>query len=209
MTEIPMEEPENHEKHGLPRVKRAKKPDHQRGAWGEDFLRWYEETGDLTVAREAAGIGRTALYDWRDENEAFARRMREIREVWIDRLAAVCQKRAITGVVKKVHRPVRKITMRSGDEEEVRIEYAEEEVREFSFARERWWLERMRPEEFAPTPSGDVSAVEFASRIHAALEQMDGSMDEDEPADVNEDEPADVNEDEPADVNEDEPADVE
>ncbi len=151
-------------------------------AWADDFLDAFEECGAVTEARKLAGIGRTALYDHRDADKAFAEQFREIRDIWIDRIAEGSQRRAIAGIRRVKRVPVKRTTTKlDEDTEEVEIEYAEHEEREHSFAWEKFWLERMRPDEFGEKHSEDLSAAEYAQRIHSALASMEGSMDEDEP----------------------------
>jgi len=154
----------------------------QIGAWTDLFLRAYRAGGDLSVARKAAGIGRTALYAHRDRDDDFAADLRDVEDEIVDQIANGSRKRAIAGVKRTKRVPVKRTTTKlDEDTEEVEIEYEEHEDREHSFAREKFWLERMRPEIYGEKTGGDLSAAEYAQRIHAALAAMEGSMDEDEP----------------------------
>ena len=152
-----------------------------KGAWVEEFLEAYERLGDGAQARKIAGVGRTQFYLLRDKDPEFAAQVREIFETWIDRIADGSKRRALVGTVKRKRVPVRRTSSRSSAGDVVEIEYETVEDREHSFARERFWLERMRPDEFGEKDREDLSAAEYAQRIHAALAAMDGSMDEDEP----------------------------
>jgi len=156
----------------------------QRGAWCDDFLARFAELGDMAQAQKLSGIGRTAFWQYRKDDEEFDAAVEEVAQTWIDRLAAGSFRRALVGTRKVRHRPKsRKTTKGKGGTETVEIDYAEHEEREFSFAREQWWLSKARPEEFGNEEAGHATAIEFAQRIHEALAAIDGCMDEDAPDD--------------------------
>lgn len=66
------------------------------------FLRTLAETGSITKAHEAACIGRSLVYEWRDQDEAFAAEMAAALEVYKEALEAEADRRAVNGVDRPV-----------------------------------------------------------------------------------------------------------
>lgn len=76
------------------------------------FLAVFSETCNVSEACRAAGIGRSAAYVWRKEDEAFAADWDEAEQTAIDQLEAAAWKRAtkeqsdrMLEILLKAHRP--------------------------------------------------------------------------------------------------------
>lgn len=65
------------------------------------FLSSYAVAGNITLACEAAGIGRQTYYDWTEHDEAFTAAVHLAREEAADRLEDAARRRAVEGVVKE------------------------------------------------------------------------------------------------------------
>ncbi len=74
-----------------------------RAAAQEVFLAAFAETGIITSAAVAAGIGRKAVYEWQEHDEAFSFRFNEARESANDVLRAEILRRAYEGVEEPVY----------------------------------------------------------------------------------------------------------
>jgi hypothetical protein len=66
------------------------------------FLRTLAETGSITKAHEAACIGRSLVYEWRDQDETFAIDMAAALEVYKEALEAEADRRAVNGIDRPV-----------------------------------------------------------------------------------------------------------
>lgn len=78
----------------------------------EIFLKTLAATCNVTRSARRAGMSRTAAYDWRDEDEQFAKEWEEAIETAADKLEEVAFRRATTGksdrmleILLKGHRP--------------------------------------------------------------------------------------------------------
>lgn len=69
----------------------------QRALAQEAFLAAFAETGIITSAAVAAGIGRKAVYEWQEHDETFSLRFNEAREVANDILRAEIHRRGVIG----------------------------------------------------------------------------------------------------------------
>lgn len=67
------------------------------------FLRLLAETGNVTLAAEAAGVARQTPYKWRDKDSKFAEAWAAAEEEAADRLEAEARRRAVEGVEKPVY----------------------------------------------------------------------------------------------------------
>lgn len=65
--------------------------------WQKAFLATLENTGSVTVAAEAAKIGRWTAYDTRRNDPAFAAQWDQALETGADLLVDECRKRAFDG----------------------------------------------------------------------------------------------------------------
>jgi hypothetical protein len=65
------------------------------------FLDALRETGVIAYACKLAGIGQTAAYKWRDDEEDFARDWSEALEEALDMLELEARRRAHDGLIKK------------------------------------------------------------------------------------------------------------
>ncbi len=68
----------------------------------EAFLEALRACGSVTSACEHAGIGRTAVYAWRDEDEAFAKAWSAAQEIGTDGLEDEALRRAYEGTTRPV-----------------------------------------------------------------------------------------------------------
>lgn len=78
----------------------------------EIFLKTLTATCNVTRSAKRAGMGRSAVYDWRQDDDDFARAWDEAIEAAADRLEQVAFRRATTGksdrmleILLKGHRP--------------------------------------------------------------------------------------------------------
>ena len=62
------------------------------------LLAAFRETGNVRLACEVAGVGRTSHYRWRDEDPAYREAFDQAREDAIDALGAEAHRRAVEGV---------------------------------------------------------------------------------------------------------------
>lgn len=76
------------------------------------FLEVFSETCNVSEACRAADIGRASAYEWRDEDESFAKAWAEAEETAIDKLEKAAWDRATTDksdrmleILLKAHRP--------------------------------------------------------------------------------------------------------
>ena len=67
------------------------------------FLAALTETVNVTLACRRAGIPRRTVYDWREQDEAFARKWDAALDEGIDLLEAELQRRAFEGVERPVY----------------------------------------------------------------------------------------------------------
>jgi hypothetical protein len=82
------------------RIGTTKKP---RGPdWRPAFVAQLALNANIRCACEAAGIGRTTAYRWRDDDPEFARQWDEAIEAGCDRLEEALFKRAVHGVTRTV-----------------------------------------------------------------------------------------------------------
>jgi hypothetical protein len=65
------------------------------------FLTSYAVAGNITLACEAAGIGRRTYYDWTEHDQEFSAALGLAREEAADRLEDAARQRAVAGVVKE------------------------------------------------------------------------------------------------------------
>jgi 20S proteasome alpha/beta subunit len=86
---------------------RTKRTDRAR----ETFLQTLRDTCNVSEACRAAGFGRSAAYDWRKEDAAFAASWDEAEAVAIDNLEGLAYRRAMSGqsdrlveILLKAHR---------------------------------------------------------------------------------------------------------
>ncbi len=68
------------------------------------FLATFALTANLTTAAAAAGIPRTTVYKWQEEDEQFCAALNEAREQAYDRLEQEALRRAVEGTQRK--RPI-------------------------------------------------------------------------------------------------------
>jgi transposase-like protein len=62
------------------------------------FLTQLAETGNVSASADEAGLPRHQVYDWRRQDEAFARRWEDALMVAVDKLAFEARRRALDGV---------------------------------------------------------------------------------------------------------------
>lgn len=68
----------------------------------ELFLTTLGKTGSITKAASRAGVRRTSIYRWRDQNPEFERQMDEAMEIFTDSIEESAVKRARDGVLEPV-----------------------------------------------------------------------------------------------------------
>src|SRR5262245_48741976 len=61
------------------------------------FLAFLAETGNVSEAARAAGIGRRTAYHWKKTDEVFAEAWDDAEQALVDRLEQVARERAIDG----------------------------------------------------------------------------------------------------------------
>ena len=66
------------------------------------FLAEYKRTRNASKAAEAAGIGRTTAYRWKQSDEAFAEKWGNLHDEYVDLLESEATRRAAQGVDKPV-----------------------------------------------------------------------------------------------------------
>ena len=71
--------------------------------WGPRWLARLAETCNVTAACGMAGIGRSTVYDARDNNSAFAEAWTEAEADAVDNLEAECRRRALDGTRRPVY----------------------------------------------------------------------------------------------------------
>lgn len=67
------------------------------------FIAAFSETGNVSLAAKAAGIGRRTHYDWMTDDPKYAASFRDARETAGDLLEAEARRRAAEGVEEPVY----------------------------------------------------------------------------------------------------------
>ena len=76
---------------------------------GEKFLGELRDGKSVTAACKAAGISRSAAYDWRNDDAAFGKTWDEALEAGTDRLEDEAHRRAVEGVERPVFQQGRQV----------------------------------------------------------------------------------------------------
>jgi hypothetical protein len=98
----------------------------------EKFLKSLRRYGNVTKAARAAKVGRRTAYEWREDDDEFAKAWDEALEEASDHLEAEAYRRAVTGTLKPVHYQGKKV----------------DTVREYSDSLLTLLLKANRPEKF-------------------------------------------------------------
>ena len=71
--------------------------------WKPDFIAALAESGNITLAARAAGVGRRTVYDAQKADESFAAAWAEAEDIAADLLEEEARKRAVDGTPEPVY----------------------------------------------------------------------------------------------------------
>lgn len=128
----------------------------KRENWQEKFLAAFSETGMVTEACKAVGVGRTTVYRERQLDEEFALRWADIEEETTERMEREAYRRGTEGVDKPVFQGGKQVGS----------------VREYSDSLLQFMLKARRPEKYRERYSFDHSG-EVTKRVKLDLQKLD------------------------------------
>ncbi len=133
------------------------------------FMAVLAETANVTMAMEAAGVTRAAVYRLRKESDAFATAWKEALAEGIEQLEMMVLERALNGTEKPIGRGEGARTTRVFDERMILHLLKAHKPEVYGVAP---WRARTQAE---PMPSPVANVEEARARLLALLEEMEGT----------------------------------